>query len=159
MSHTAETESLNLISLPVEDWMDEAIGLDDRTPGRFEVADPTDEPETEPLPTTERRTDFRLVVSASAEVARVTPVTALWLDERLVFCAVPEVVGAEDPYVFAARITGTSPETEQVTMAGVAERIADGGPVERFLAAHEEKYGYRPELEESDAAVYALLPN
>ena len=153
-----ETDTLNLISLPAEDWMDEAIGTDEPAPARFEIAGSPADPGAERDPESERGTDFRLVVSASAEVARVTPVTALWLDGKLLFCAVPEVVGAEDPYVFGARIAGTSPQTEQVTIAGVAERIAEGDPVERFLAAHEEKYGYRPELEEADAAVFALLP-
>ena len=156
-----ETDSLHLISLPAEDWMDEAIAVDQPEAKRFKVADPPEdpapEPETEQLPVSDRGTDFRLVVSASAEVARVTPVTALWLDGRLTFCAVPDVVGAEDPYVFDARISGTTPETEGVAVAGIAERIADPA-AERFLAAHEDKYGYRPELEESDAAVFALLP-
>jgi hypothetical protein len=160
MHHTAEMDPVKLVSLPAEDWLDEAIGLGEPPGAGPQLAEPPLE-ELEPDLEIEdgRRIDFRLVTSPPGDVARVTPVTALWLDGRLLFSAVPEVAGAEDPNVFRARLTGVQGDHEHLTIAGVAERIADGDPVNRFLAAHEDKYGYRPDLEENDACVYALLPS
>jgi hypothetical protein len=89
-------------------------------------------------------------------MASITSVGALWLSGRLLFTAVPEAVGADHPDVFEASVADLDGHDRDVVVEGVAERI-DGALLRRFLAAHEDKYGYIPELEETDAAVYALL--
>ncbi len=140
-------EVSNLIHLPTDAWLENALLDSEEEPKQPETA--------AGMP----RSGFWLCTGDPAGAASITPVSAVWLNGRVLFTAVPEVVGADDPDVFPASVAHLDRHDRDVVVEGTAERIGDGPTLRRFLVAHEEKYGYAPELEEADAAVYAMLPD
>jgi hypothetical protein len=145
IAEAAETAS-NLVHLYPDTWLEEAL------------LSPVEEQERpEPMAVAGLPNSGYWLCTADAQgSASITPVSALWLSGRLLFTAVPDAVGADHPDVFEASVAHLDRHDRDVVVDGVAERI-DGGLLRRFLAAHEDKYGYVPELEENDAAVYAIV--